>query len=136
MTQSLTVEEATKALDEAIARHQAATKAAADMYGDVVAARAALDAAFLAEDDGLQQCVVSVAGTRTYKMVVIDRRDDQITCRYLGGSNRAQVMFKWHVGDGSYVAMIGQSFDRRRRIVALCCEPLSGSDDRGRAATQ
>ncbi len=135
MTQAMTVEEATKALDDAIAKQKAAHKAAADMYGDVVAARAALDAAFLAEDDGLQQCVVSVAGKRTYKMVVIDRRDDQITCRYLGGSHKAQVTFKWHATDGAFCATSGGSFDRNRRIVALCCEPLRGSDDHGNEST-
>ena len=52
-------------------------------------------------------------------MVVIDRRDDQIACRYLGGSNHAQVKFKWHPEEGSYIAMIGGAFDRDRRIVAI-----------------
>jgi len=124
MTSRLTIAEATAALDAAIARHKEAESAAANLYCGIVAARQALNAAVADDDYSMQLCVVSVRGKRTYKMVVIDRRDDQITCRYLGGSNNAQVKFKWHAEDGSYIAMIGDAFDRDRRIVAIDGERL------------
>jgi len=135
MTQALTVEEATKALDDAIARYKAAEKAASDMYGDVIAAREELNSAFADEDETLPQCVVAVGGIRSYTMVVVERNKDRIKCRYFGDRG-GHLTFKWDEKECAYMYTRGGVLDRSRRIVALCCKPLSGSDDRGRAATQ
>lgn len=51
MTSRMTIAEATAALDAAIARHKAAEKAAAEMYGEVIEAREAMHAAFVGEGE-------------------------------------------------------------------------------------
>lgn len=141
MTQALTVEEATKALDEAIAKQKAAHKAAADMYGDVVAAREALDAAFLAEDELMPQCTVSSVGgipsvSRLHKMVVLERRKDVVKCRSIG-SRGGYITFRWRPEEQSYVAIRGVGGHRgiHRSIVSFDDEPLSGSENPGSAVT-
>ncbi len=141
MTQALTVEEATKALDEAIAKQKAAHKAAADMYGDVVAAREALDAAFLAEDELMPQCTVSSvgilsSGAKLYKMVVLERGNDTVKCRSIG-SRGGYITFRWRPEEQSYVAIRGVGGHRgiHRSIVSFDDEPLSGSENPGSAVT-
>ncbi len=134
MTKAMTIEDATKALDDAIARHKAAQKAAADLYSDVIAAREALNSAFADEDETLPQCVVAVGGIRSYTMVVVERNKDRIKCRYFGDRG-GHLTFKWDEKECAYMYTRGGVLDRSRRIVALCCKPLSGSDDRGRAVT-
>ena len=137
MTQALTVEEATKALDEAIAKQKAAHKAAADMYGDVVAAREALDAAFLAEDELMPQCTVSfvfVGGipsvSRLHKMVVLERGNDTVKCRSIG-SRGGYITFRWRPEEQSYVAIRGVGGHRgiHRSIVSFDDEPMRGSEN-------
>jgi len=141
MTKALTVEEATKALDEAIAKQKAAHKAAADMYGDVVAAREALDAAFLAEDELMPQCTVSSvgilsSGAKLYKMVVLERGNDTVKCRSIG-SRGGYITFRWRPEEQSYVAIRGVGGHRgiHRSIVSFDDEPLSGSENPGSAVT-
>jgi len=135
MTKALTVEEATKALDEAIAKQKAAHKAAADMYGDVVAAREALDAAFLAEDELMPQCTVSSVGgipsvSRLHKMVVLERRKDVVKCRMVG-SRGSYIPFLWRHEEQSYVAIrgVGGHLGIHRSIVSFDDEPMRGSEN-------
>jgi len=114
MTSRLTIAEATEALDAAIARHKAAENETADFHGDVLAAREALNAAFVAEDERLPQCTVAVqlsSGQRFHAMVVVERNKNHIKCRYIG-SRDGLVTFKWNDEKGAYI-------DRNRRISAL-----------------
>lgn len=145
MTQAMTVEEATKALDDAIAKQKAAHKAAADMYGDVIEARkaldAALDAAFIAEDELMPQCTVSSvgilsSGAKLYKMVVLERGNDTVKCRSIG-SRGGYITFRWRPEEQSYVAIRGVGGHRgiHRSIVSFDDEPLSGSENPGSAVT-
>lgn len=141
MTQALTVEEATKALHDAIAKQKAAHKAAADMYGDVIEAVKALDAAFIAEDELMPQCTVSSvgilsSGAKLYKMVVLERGNDTVKCRSIG-SRVGYITFRWRPEEQSYVAIRGVGGHRgiHRSIVSFDDEPLSGSENPGSAVT-